>query len=143
MENTNIEEQTFIMIKPDGIKRGLIGEIIQRFERKGFKIVALKMDFPTRVTLEDHYSDLKQKRFFGELINFMLSGPVIAMVWQGKGIINYARKMLGETNPLESLPGTIRGDLCIEIDRNLCHASDSLESAKKEIILWFGQQTFV
>jgi nucleoside-diphosphate kinase len=130
-------ERTFIMIKPDGIERGLVGETIQRFEKKGFQIIACQMLTPTRQLLEKHYIQLKKKDFFLELIKFMLSGPVMAMVWQGKGIVAYARKILGETDPLACALGTIRGDLGVDIGRNICHASDSLKSAKKEIALWF------
>ena len=133
----NNHEQTFILIKPDGVERGLIGEIIQRFEKKGFQILACQMLLPNQELLEKHYEELKKKDFFLGLIKFMLSGPVIAMVWKGKGIIAYARKLLGETDPLNSLPGTIRGDFGIDIERNICHASDSLKSAQKEITLWF------
>src|SRR5436190_19426535 len=110
MDETNKQkEQTFIMIKPDGVERGLIGEVIQRFEKKGFQIMACQMLTASRQLLEEHYVELKDKVFFARLIEFMRSGPVIVMVWQGKGIINYARKLLGETDPLNSLPGTIRG----------------------------------
>jgi len=111
MDETNHrKEKTFIMIKPDGVERGLIGEVIRRFEKKGFQITACQMLIASRQLLEEHYSELKDKVFFSELIKFMLSGPVVAMVWQGRGIIAYARKLLGETDPLNSLPGTIRGD---------------------------------
>lgn len=136
-EISNQKELTFIMIKPDGIERGLVGEVIQRLERKGFQIMACQMLTPSRQLLEKHYAELKKKEFFLELIEFMISGPVIAMVWQGRGIITYARKLLGETDPLASLPGTIRGDLGVDLGRNICHASDSPKSVKKEIALWF------
>jgi len=109
-ENNHLKEKTFIMIKPDGVERGLIGEVIRRFEKKGFQITACQMLTTNRQLLEEHYSELKDKFFFSGLIKFMLSGPVVAMVWQGRGIIAYARKLLGETDPLNSLPGTIRGD---------------------------------
>jgi nucleoside-diphosphate kinase len=131
------KEQTFIMIKPDGVERGLVGEVIQRLEKKGFQIIACQMISPSRQLLEKHYAELKEKFFFEELIKFMISGPVVAMVWQGKGIVAYARKLLGETDPLASLPGTIRGDLGVDLGRNICHASDSPKSAEKEIALWF------
>ena len=136
-ETNHPKEKTFIMIKPDGVERGLIGEVIQRFEKKGFQITACQMLIASRQLLEKHYAELKDKAFFTGLIEFMLSGPVIAMVWQGRGIINYARKFLGETDPLNSLPGTIRGDWGVDIGRNICHASDSLKNAQKEIALWF------
>ena len=136
-ETSEQKEQTFIMIKPDGIERGLVGEIIQRLEKKGFQIMACQMFALNRKLLEKHYAELKKKDFFPDLTKFMLSGPVIAMVWQGKGIVAYARKLLGETDPLLSPPGTIRGDFCVDIGRNICHASDSPKSAKREISLWF------
>jgi len=134
---TSLEiERTFVMIKPDAIERGLIGNIIQRFEKKGFQILALQILLPTKNILESHYSHLSEEKFFLKLIEFMLSGPVITMIWQGKGIINYAReKILGETDPLKSAPGTIRGDLALDIGRNLCHISDSPENAEREIAL--------
>jgi nucleoside-diphosphate kinase len=125
------------MIKPDGVQRGLVGEIISRFEKKGFFLRALKQALPSKELLEQHYSDLSAKPFFPKLITYMLSGPVVCMVWEGKGVVATGRKMLGETNPLNSAPGTIRGDFCIDVGRNICHGSDSVESAKKEIALWF------
>ena len=138
MDETNhLKEKTFIMIKPDGVERGLIGEVIRRFEKKGFQITACQMLTANRKLLEEHYSELKDKFFLSGLIKFMLSGPVVAMVWQGRGIIAYARKLLGETDPLNSPPGTIRGDWGVDIGRNICHASDSPKSAQKEITLWF------
>lgn len=132
-------EQTYIMIKPDGVQRGLIGNIIGRFERKGFKLVAMKMTSPSKSHLENHYSDLKSKSFFPGLIRYMSMGPVVAMVWEGNGAVKTGRKMLGATNPRDSAPGTIRGDLCIDVGRNICHGSDSVESAKAEIGLWFPE----
>ncbi|KAJ3075652.1 nucleoside diphosphate kinase [Podochytrium sp. JEL0797] len=137
-------ERTYIMIKPDGVQRGLVGEIIKRFEAKGFKLVALKMVSPGKAHLELHYADLKEKKFFPGLVEYMASGPVVAMVWAGKGVVKSGRVLLGETNPLTSLPGTIRGDFAIDIGRNICHGSDAVESAEHEIALWFpeGVQTY-
>mmetsp|Transcript_10505 Transcript_10505/g.13171 ORF Transcript_10505/g.13171 Transcript_10505/m.13171 type:complete len:155 (+) Transcript_10505:247-711(+) len=132
-------EQTYIMIKPDGVLRNLVGEIIARFEAKGFKLVALKMMTPSKELLEQHYADLSGKAFFPGLISYMLSGPVVCMAWEGMGAVATGRKMLGATNPKDSEPGTIRGDLCIDIGRNICHGSDSVEAAEKEIALWFGE----
>jgi nucleoside-diphosphate kinase len=106
-------------------------------KRRGFFLRALKQALPTKELLEQHYSDLSAKPFFPKLIEYMLSGPVVCMVWEGKGVVATGRKMLGETNPLNSAPGTIRGDFCIDVGRNICHGSDSVESAKKEIALWF------
>lgn len=133
-------ERTYIMIKPDGVQRGLVGAIIQRFENKGFKLLALKMVSPSKEHLETHYADLKEKKFFPSLIEYMLMGPVVAMVWQGTGAVATGRKMLGATNPADSAPGTIRGDFCIETGRNIIHGSDSVESAEKEINLWFTKE---
>ena len=131
------DEQTFIMVKPDGVQRGLVGKIMQRFEEKGFRLVAAKFLQADEVLLTKHYSDLSSKPFFNGLIQYMLSGPVFATVWEGKNVVKTGRVMLGETNPADSKPGTIRGDFCIEVGRNICHGSDSVESAKKEINLWF------
>jgi len=128
-----------IMIKPDGVQRGLVGEIIKRFEQKGFKLVAMKLTAPGKEHMEKHYADLSSKGFFAGLITYMTSGPVVAMVWEGKGAVLEGRKMLGATMPSESAMGTIRGDFCIEVGRNICHGSDSVESAQKEIALWFPE----
>ena len=130
-------EQTYIMIKPDGVQRGLVGEIIRRFEEKGFKLVALKMMSPSEDHLKKHYADLATKKFFPGLIKYMMMGPVVCMVWEGAGVVKTGRKMLGATNPADSEPGTIRGDLCIDVGRNICHGSDSVEAAQAEIALWF------
>ena len=130
-------EQTYIMIKPDGVQRGLVGEIISRFEKRGFTLRALKLTQPTEELLRKHYADLTDKGFFPKLLAYMLSGPVVCMVWEGTQAVKTGRKMLGETRPLESNPGTIRGDFCIDVGRNICHGSDSVESAQKEIALWF------
>ncbi|CAK8684553.1 unnamed protein product [Clavelina lepadiformis] len=119
------DERTFIAVKPDGVQRGLIGKIICRFEEKGFKLVAMKMLTASQELLEQHYADLSTKPFFKGLVKFMASGPVVAMVWEGKGVVATGRVMLGETNPAQSRPGTIRGDFCIDIGRNICHGSDS------------------
>ena len=128
-----------IMIKPDGVQRGLIGKIIARFEDKGFKLIAMKLISPGVAHMEKHYADLATKKFFPGLISYMTSGPVCAMVWEGAGAVATGRKMLGATLPSESEPGTIRGDYCIEVGRNICHGSDSVESAEAEIALWFPE----
>ena len=130
-------ERTYIMIKPDGVQRGLIGPIITRFEQKGFKLVAMKLVSPGKAHLEQHYADLSGKGFFAGLIEYMNSGPVCAMVWEGDNAVATGRKMLGATKPFDSAPGTIRGDFCIDVGRNIIHGSDSVESANKEINLWF------
>ena len=130
-------ERTFIAIKPDGVQRGLISEIIGRFERKGFKLVGLKQLIPSKELAQKHYGVHKDRPFFGDLVEFISSGPVIAMVWEGEGVILNARKLIGATKPLEAEPGTIRGDLAIDIGRNIIHGSDGSETASFEINLWF------
>merc|ERR1711936_104653 len=136
-------ERTFIMLKPDAVQRGLVGEIIKRFEQKGFKLVAMKMMHASVEHLEEHYADLKGKGFFPGLIKYMNSGPVVPMVWEGLNVVKTGRVMLGETNPAASAPGTIRGDFCIQVGRNICHGSDAVESAAKEIALWFKEEELV
>merc|ERR1711936_204080 len=130
-------ERTFIMLKPDAVQRGLIGEILERFESRGFKLVACKFMLADKELLMTHYADLSKKGFFPELIRYMSSGPVVPMVWEGLNAVKQGRVMLGATNPKDSDPGTIRGDLCVDVGRNIIHGSDSLESAAKEISLWF------
>ncbi|KAK1331065.1 hypothetical protein QTO34_009013 [Cnephaeus nilssonii] len=153
-------ERTFIAIKPDGVQRQLVGEIIKRFEQKGFRLVAMKFmqTSPCKVNanvlepgnssasedlLKEHYIDLKDRPFFTGLVKYMHSGPVVAMVWEGLNVVKTGRVMLGETNPADSKPGTIRGDFCIQVGRNIIHGSDSVESAEKEIGLWFRPEELV
>ncbi|KAH8805772.1 nucleoside diphosphate kinase [Xylogone sp. PMI_703] len=136
-DDTMSDEQTFIAIKPDGVQRGLVGPIITRFESRGFKLVAIKLMQASQEHLEKHYADLAGKPFFPGLIKYMGSGPICAMVWEGRDAVKTGRTLLGATNPLASAPGTIRGDYAIDVGRNVCHGSDSVESAKKEIALWF------
>ena len=130
-------ERTFIMIKPDGVQRGLVGDVISRFERKGFKLVGMKLMAVSRELARKHYEVHKERPFFGGLVEFIISSPVVAMVWEGKNVITSARTLIGATNPVESQPGTIRGDFGIEVGRNLIHGSDAPETAKQEIALWF------
>ncbi|GMM35839.1 nucleoside diphosphate kinase [Saccharomycopsis crataegensis] len=137
------EERTFIAIKPDGVQRGLINKILGRFEDRGFKLVAIKLVKPTESLLKEHYADLTTKPFFPSLLSYMLSGPVLATVWEGKDVVKQGRAILGATNPLSSAPGTIRGDFAIDMGRNVCHGSDSVESANKEIALWFKKEELV
>jgi nucleoside-diphosphate kinase len=132
-------ENTFVMIKPDGVKRDLIGEIIGRFERKGLKIVGMKMLWPDQKLAEAHYSIHKGKSFYENLIKYIKSGPVIAMVWRGENAVAQARQLIGGTDPLEAYPGSIRGDFSIKMQRNLIHGSDASETAEKEINLWFPE----
>ncbi|PON45209.1 Nucleoside diphosphate kinase [Parasponia andersonii] len=136
-------ERTFIAIKPDGVQRGLISEIIARFERKGFKLVAIKIVVPSKEFAQKHYHDLKERPFFNGLCEFLSSGPVIAMVWEGEGVIKYGRKLIGATDPQKSEPGTIRGDLAVVVGRNIIHGSDGPETAKDEINLWFKPEELV
>jgi nucleoside-diphosphate kinase len=110
---------------------------LKRFEQKGFKLVAIKMVQPGKAHLEEHYADLASRPFFAGLVDYMNSGPIVAMVWEGKGVVKTGRVMLGATNPADSAPGTIRGDFSIQVGRNICHGSDSVESANHEIALWF------
>jgi nucleoside-diphosphate kinase len=131
-------ERTFLMIKPDGVQRGLVGEIIQRFETKGFTLVGLKLMSVSRELAEKHYAVHKERPFFAGLVDFITSGPVVAMVWEGEGVIASARKMIGATKPLEAEPGTIRGDLGVTVGRNIIHGSDAPETAQTEIALWFS-----
>ncbi|XP_062388411.1 nucleoside diphosphate kinase A 2-like [Sardina pilchardus] len=137
------DERTFIAVKPDGVLRGLMGEIIKRFEQKGFKLVAMKFMLAPDSLLKEHYIDLKDKPFYAGLCKYMGSAPVCAMVWEGLSAVKTGRVMLGETNPADSKPGTIRGDLCIQVGRNIIHGSDSVESANKEISLWFKPEELV
>ncbi|XP_050512523.1 nucleoside diphosphate kinase [Diabrotica virgifera virgifera] len=137
------QERTFIMIKPDGVQRGLVGKIIKRFEQKGFRLVAMKFMWPSEELLKKHYADLAGKPFFAGLVKYMSSGPVVPMVWEGLGVVKTGRVLLGATNPADSAPGTIRGDLCIQVGRNICHGSDAVESANKEIDLWFTEKELV
>jgi len=137
-QNAANGERSFIMCKPDAVHRGLVGEIIARFERKGYKMVAMKFMQASQELLKNHYADLAKKPFFPELIRYMSSGPVVPMVWEGVNVVKTGRVMLGETNPRDSAPGTIRGDLCIEVGRNVIHGSDSVDSAKREIAMWFS-----
>ncbi|PIN07533.1 Nucleoside diphosphate kinase [Handroanthus impetiginosus] len=132
-------EETYIMIKPDGVQRGLVGEIISRFEKKGFKLTGLKLfQCPTELA-QEHYKDLQSKPFFPKLINYITSGPVVCMAWEGVGVVASARKLIGATNPLNAEPGTIRGDLAVQTGRNVVHGSDSPENGKREIALWFKE----
>lgn len=126
-------EKSFLMIKPDGVQRGLIGEIVKRFELKGFQLIGCKMMQITREQAEYHYEEHKAKPFFGELVQFITSGPVFAMVWQGDQVIALSRAMMGKTNTLDAVPGTIRGDYAVHTSFNIIHGSDSPESAEREI----------
>jgi len=133
------QERTFLAVKPDGVQRGLIGDIISRFEKRGYKLVGLKMVWPTLEMAQNHYADLSKKPFYPGLCKFFSSGPVVCMCWEGKDAINQGRQMLGETQPLASKPGSIRGDFSIDLGRNICHGSDSPASAQHELEMWFPE----
>lgn len=133
-------ERSFIMIKPDGVQRNLVGEIIRRFETKGFTLVGLKLMAVPRELAEKHYDVHKERPFFSGLVEFITSSPVVAMVWEGEGVVASARKIIGATNPLSAEPGTIRGDYGVAVGRNLIHGSDAIETAQREIKLWFAEE---
>ncbi|KAL4432788.1 hypothetical protein ABPG77_008114 [Micractinium sp. CCAP 211/92] len=133
-------ERSFIMVKPDGVHRGLVGDIIKRFEQRGYKLVGIKARgvlVPSRELAASHYDEHNGKPFFPKLVDFLSSGAVVAMVFEGKDVVKTGRTMIGATNPLASAPGTIRGDFGIDMGRNIIHGSDSVESAMREIALWF------
>ena len=131
------KERTFVMIKPDAVQRGLIGEIIRRFEQKGIKIVAMKLMSVPRELAEKHYEIHKGKSFFEPTVKYIMSAPVVAMVLEGNDIVKMLRTMMGKTDPMKAEMGTIRGDFCQFIGRNIVHGSDSSENAEIEIKLWF------
>ncbi|WP_134698967.1 nucleoside-diphosphate kinase [Ammoniphilus sp. YIM 78166] len=133
-------ERTFVMVKPDGVQRNLIGEIVTRFEKKGFKLVSAKLMSVGQALAEEHYGEHKERPFFGELVGFITSSPVFAMVWEGDNVIATARNMMGKTNPADAAPGTIRGDFGVSVGMNIIHGSDSAESAQREIGLWFKEE---
>lgn len=126
-------EKTFLMVKPDGVQRGLVGEIVRRFEQKGLQLVAAKLMVISKPQAEFHYAEHKEKPFFGELVDFITSGPVFGMVWQGDQAIQLSRTLMGKTNVLDAAPGTVRGDFALHTPMNLIHGSDSPESAEREI----------
>ena len=131
-------ERTFIMIKSDGVARGLMGEIIRRIERKGFRITKAQLLSPSRELVERHYEEHRGKVFFEELVEYILEGPVMAMEVQGKDVIAVMRSTIGDKNPMKAIPGSIRGDYANTLTRNLIHGSDSIENAERELNLWFS-----
>jgi nucleoside-diphosphate kinase len=133
-------ERSLVLIKPDAIQRGLAGEIISRLEKKGLKIVAMKMLHMDKNLAQRHYAIHKGKAFFDDLVNFITSSPIIAIIFQGKNAVEIIRQMMGETDPAKAHSGTIRGDFGIDIGHNLVHGSDSLENAVKEIDLFFSAE---
>lgn len=136
-------ERTFLMIKPDGVQRGLIGEIVSRFERKGLQLVAAKFLVVSRELAEKHYEEHKGKGFYEPLLEFISSGPSFAMVWQGDNVIALTRALIGKTNALDALPGTIRSDFAVHTNFNLIHGSDSPENAAREIGIFFSPSELV
>lgn len=134
---SNLPERTLVVAKPDAIQRGYIGEIITRFERRGLRLISAKFIQITRDFAEKHYFVHKGKPFYKGLVNYIISAPVLAMIWEGENAITAIRQTVGSTNPLDAVPGTIRHDLALLTSRNLIHASDSPENAEKEIALWF------
>lgn len=133
-------EQTLVILKPDAVQRRLVGEIISRLERKGLYLVQSKVLIPSEDLLKKHYHQLSGKPFFNGLVNFMRSNQVVVMIWEGENAIKVVRDIVGPTDLKHAIPGTIRGDYAIFIGKNLIHASDSIESAKHEISLWFGNE---
>lgn len=136
-------ERTLVFVKPDGVQRGLVGEIISRLERKGLKIVALKMLRMDRAMAERHYGIHRDKPFFSSLVDFITSGPIVAAVVEGRQAVEVVRRLMGDTDPLKAAPGTVRGDLGLEVQENLIHGSDSEENARKEISLFFSDKEIV
>lgn len=130
-------ERTLVLVKPDGLRRGLAGEVISRLERKGLVLVAMELRTLTRAIAEEHYGEHRERPFFGELVEFITGGPLIALVVQGPGAVAGARRIIGVTNPVEATPGSIRGDFALEIGENLVHGSDSVASAAREVSLFF------
>ncbi|MBM7569826.1 nucleoside-diphosphate kinase [Aquibacillus albus] len=136
-------EKTFLMVKPDGVQRGLVGEIVSRFEKKGFKLIGSKLMTISSELASEHYAEHEGKPFFNSLVTFITSGPVFAMVWEGENVIATARQMMGKTNPQDALPGTIRGDYGLTVGKNVIHGSDSTESAEREISLFFNTEELI
>lgn len=136
-------EKTFLMVKPDGVQRSLVGEIVSRFEKKGYQLVGAKLMQVSKETAELHYAEHKERPFFGELVSFITSSPVFAMVWEGENVIATARQMMGKTNPSDAVQGTIRGDYGVTMGKNIIHGSDSPASAEREIGIFFKEEELV
>jgi nucleoside-diphosphate kinase len=130
-------QRTLVLVKPDGVRRGLAGEVISRLENKGLTLVAMELRTLDRATAEEHYGEHKERPFFGELVDFITGGPLVALVVEGPNAVAGTRRLMGVTNPVEATPGSIRGDYALEIGQNLVHGSDSEESAKREIAIFF------
>ncbi|MCG2728616.1 MAG: nucleoside-diphosphate kinase [Candidatus Methanoperedenaceae archaeon] len=136
-------ERTYVMVKPDGVQRGLVGEVIRRIERRGFKIVAMRMNTISMDLAKKHYAEHAQKPFFNSLVSFITSGPSVSMVVEGKNAVSVMRAINGATNPMNAATGSIRGDFALDTGRNIVHASDSLESAKREISIHFKDSEII
>ncbi|HVL91539.1 MAG TPA: nucleoside-diphosphate kinase [Actinomycetota bacterium] len=136
-----MSERTFVMVKPDGVRRGLVGEVVWRLERKTLKIIGMKLFTIDAELAETHYGEHKEKPFFGDLVSFITSGPVVAMCVEGEEAVSVCRTLMGATDPKKAAPGTIRGDLGLAITENIVHGSDSAESAKRELGLFFPELT--
>lgn len=134
-----MSERTLVLIKPDGVRRGVIGDVISRLERKGLQVLALELRTLSRDTAEDHYAEHRERPFFGELVEFITGGPLVALVAEGPRAIEAFRTLAGATDPVKATPGTIRGDYALEIGENIVHGSDSPESAAREIKLFFPE----
>jgi nucleoside-diphosphate kinase len=136
-------ERTLILVKPDGVQRGLIGEVIARFERRGLRLVAAKFIQVSTELAETHYAEHKGKPFYEGLISYITSAPVMAMVWEGPNAVAAVRQTVGSTKPVEAAPGTIRHDYALEVGRNLIHASDKPETGEREVTLWFKKEELI
>jgi nucleoside-diphosphate kinase len=136
-------EKTFIMLKPDAVQRGLVGQVIARFEAKGCKLVGMKLISVDRALAEQHYAEHREKSFFEPTVTYITSSPVVAMVWEGKNVVAIARELMGSTNPASANPGSIRGSFGMDISRNVIHGSDSVTSAEREIALYFKPEEII
>ncbi len=132
-------ERTLVLVKPDGVRRGLAGEVVSRLERKGLALVAMELRTLSRATAEEHYAEHRERPFFGELVEFITGGPLVALVVEGPNAVAATRRLMGVTNPVEATPGSLRGDYALEIGQNLVHGSDSTTSAEREIKIFFPQ----
>jgi nucleoside-diphosphate kinase len=132
-----VTERTLVLVKPDGVRRGLVGEVVTRLERKGLTLVALELRTLSRETAEEHYGEHRERPFFGELVEFITGGPLVALVVEGPRAVEAVRTLMGVTDPVKSAPGSLRGDYALEIGQNLVHGSDSPESAQREIGIFF------
>ena len=137
------DERTLVLVKPDGVQRGLVGDVVSRLERRGLHLVGLKLLRVDRALAERHYAEHREKQFFGDLVSFITSSPVVAMVWEGPGAVAMVRSMMGATDPANASPGTIRGDHAVSIGANVVHGSDSAPRAAEEVALFFSPDELV